>query len=197
MSHCIIPNLLGTETSADLLDYALANEANFALTTVGADRDVRDTVRKSRNLFELGPFNAIIEQRVCALVPELIKTLRLTPFEPSSYDIELVAHEDGAFYKRHIDLFTSIPNTEEDRLISLVCYLYKEPKKFTGGELRIFPQVNPAEISEAGAIDIVPQHGMGLAFSSWLPHEVRPVTCPSRKFEHARFAINCWVLRRR
>jgi len=197
VTHCIIPNLLGEDTSAALLDYALANEASFVFSTVGADRGVRESVRKSRNLWDLGPFLPLIEERVGALVPDIIQRLRLTPFEPSSFDIELVAHEDGAFYTRHIDLFTKMPDPAEDRLISLVCYLFKEPRGFSGGQLRIFPQTNPADVSDDGAIDITPQHGTAVAFSSWLPHEVRPVACPSRQFRDARFAVNCWVLRRR
>jgi Rps23 Pro-64 3,4-dihydroxylase Tpa1-like proline 4-hydroxylase len=197
MTYCTIPDLLGAQGTIDLLEYAISNEASFALSTVGADRGVRDNVRKSRNLGDLGRFTELIEQSVAARIPQLIETLRLTPFEPSSYDIELVAHEDGAFYKRHIDLFTSIPNPTEDRLISVVCYLYRQPQAFTGGALRLFPQTNPAEVSDIGALDIAPQHGMAVAFSSWLPHEVRPVACPSGRFQDARFAINCWVLRRR
>ncbi len=38
-----------------------------------------------------------------SLLPALIDELRVTPFQVDSFGIELVAHGDGAFYKRHID----------------------------------------------------------------------------------------------
>lgn len=194
-----IPNLLGTETSAAVLDYALANEARFETTEVGAGGAVSD-IRVSRRLVELGPYKSMIESKVGDWVPHLIQQLKLTPFEATGFETELVAHEDGAFYVRHIDLFTGTATPAEargDRLISLVCYLYTEPRHFSGGELRLYPHLNLSNASPQGAIDIVPEHGLGVAFSSWLPHEVLPVSCPSRKFRDARFAINCWVLRRR
>jgi SM-20-related protein len=34
-------------------------------------------------------------------------------------------------------------------------------------------------------------------FPSWVLHEVRPVSCPSKRFVDSRFAINCWLWRRK
>jgi SM-20-related protein len=201
VTHQVIFGLLNPRESAALLDYAIANEALFADSTVSKESAVKHDVRRSRLLTDLGPHRALLEERVANLVPKLIAELRLSPFGATGFEIELVAHEDQAFYKRHIDVFTgaATPPAESagDRLISLVYYIHKSPKQFTGGELRLFPQIRPSEISEAGAVDLVPEHGVAIAFSSWLPHEVRPISCPSRKFEDSRFAINCWVLRQR
>jgi len=199
VTHHVIFDLLNPRESAALLDYAIANEALFGDSTVSKESAVKGDIRRSRLLTDLGPHRALLEERVANLVPGLIAELRLSPFAATGFEIELVAHEDQAFYKRHIDVFTGAPPAEAagDRLISVVYYLHKSPKQFTGGELRLFPQVRPLEISEVGAVDLVPEHGMAVAFSSWLPHEVRPVSCPSRKFEHSRFAVNCWVLRKR
>jgi Rps23 Pro-64 3,4-dihydroxylase Tpa1-like proline 4-hydroxylase len=189
---------LGAEACGQLLTYAVSNESQFVPTTVGTDAEVKSSTRKSRRLAELGPFKDLVEQSVAIRVPELIALLGLTPFQPSGFETELVAHEDGAFYKRHIDLFTGAEDRAKvatDRLISVVCYLSEQPTPFSGGELRLYPQFDPAKGAEDDVVDIVPQHGLAVAFSSWLPHEVRPVTCSSREFRHARFAINCWVLR--
>ena len=41
-------------------------------------------------------------------------------------------------------------------------------------------------------VDIDPVHDSLVFFPSWLPHEVLPVSCPSRRFMDSRFAIHCW-----
>ena len=48
---------------------------------------------------------AMLRQRLLDFVPTLIGDLRVTPFEPSKVELELVANNDGAFFKRHIDTF--------------------------------------------------------------------------------------------
>jgi Rps23 Pro-64 3,4-dihydroxylase Tpa1-like proline 4-hydroxylase len=35
------------------------------------------------------------------------------------------------------------------------------------------------------------------SFPSWAPHEVMPISCPSKRFTDSRFAINYWVYRAR
>jgi Rps23 Pro-64 3,4-dihydroxylase Tpa1-like proline 4-hydroxylase len=152
----------------------------------------------SRRLADFGRFKEGVERRVEELAPCLIAQLGLTPFKPTGFETELVAHENGAFYKRHIDLFTSVRDREAvsgDRLISVVVYFHREPRRFDGGELRLYPQANPAKPPADGVIDLAPQHNTAIAFSSWLPHEVLRVTCSTRDFGDARFAVNCWVLR--
>lgn len=195
----IIHGLLDDQTSARLLDYAIANEQHFEDSGVGTVNEISDEIRKSRKFSDLGEFAQIIQDNVERLVPELISQLKLTPFQATGFELELIAHGDGAFYNRHIDLFTGTNerggNAGTDRLISLVYYLNREPKGFQGGALRLYPEVNPALISTSSAVDFVPEHGVAVAFSSWLPHEVLPVSCPSGQFRDCRFAINCWVLR--
>lgn len=66
---------------------------------------------------------------------------------------------------------------------------FRRPRGFAGGELRLHP------FSPDGArdwLDIEPEHNALLAFPSWAPHEVRPVNCPSRRFEESRFAVKVW-----
>jgi SM-20-related protein len=199
VSHYIVEDLLDKAEAADLLAYAIANESMFVSTSVGKSGKVDLGVRRSRRLAELGTFNGNIEFAVQRLVPRLIENLGVTSFRPTGFEIELVAHGDGAFYKKHIDLFTGSNERGgtggADRMISLVYYIHNEPKAFEGGDLRLFTAADPALSDERGIIDITPTHGTAVAFSSWLPHEVRPVRCPSARFEDSRFAINCWILR--
>jgi SM-20-related protein len=198
MTYCLIRDFLNSDEAAALLKFAIAHESSFEPTGVGTDDSVAAGMRVSRRLTKFGAFKESIEQRVAPLVPSLITQLGLTPFSPAGFETELVAHTDGAFYKRHIDLFTS-PRDREcvmgDRLISVVAYFHRQPRAFDGGALRLYPQVDPAKPVTDGAIDLVPEHNTAIAFSSWLPHEVQPVVCRTGQFEDARFAVNCWVLR--
>ena len=187
-------DFLGRAIQARLLEYAAANEARLEASGLGTGQ--RDpAIRDSRVLDELGPFAEILEERVLALVPSLIQDLGLTPFTPTDVEVQLAVHGDGGFYRRHIDLFTGKLRRESerlDRLISLVYYFHNEPKGFSGGNLRLYPDhVNPT----AAAIDVAPEQDTLVAFSSWMPHEVLPVTCPSKQFRDSRFSINCWVRR--
>ena len=193
-----ICGFLGTELNLQLRHYVLSRESEFQQSMVGKVERYDPAIRVSSLLRELGAFTAVIEQRVLALVPGLIKQLGLTPFTPSGVQIEIAAHGDGAFYRRHIDLFTDTNRNEAaDRLISLVYYFHSEPKSFSGGALRLYPIPGVASRPDEPSIDVVPEQDLAVAFSSWVPHEILPVSCPSGQFSASRFAINCWVLRAR
>jgi SM-20-related protein len=191
----IMHEFLGPEIRSLLYQFACANKERFAPTLVGANSELKKMVRVSHRLTELGAMREVLEQRVSAEVPRLVADLRLTPFKPSGYEIELVAHGDGAFYGRHLDLFTGSERTDPggDRLISVVYYFYREPKSFKGGELRLYPLPSPASPEEL-RLEILPEQDTAVAFSSWMAHEVMPVSCPSCAFADSRFSVNCWVL---
>jgi len=188
------PGFLGPDLRGQLLDYVSANQDRLEASAVGTGRHDTST-RLSRLTRDLGRFKEILEARVLALVPALIVDLGLTPFEPTDVELELAVHGDGGFYTRHIDLFTGKTRHEHqthDRLISMVYYFYNEPKAFSGGALRLFTDHTNLE---SGVVDIEPRQDTIVAFSSWLPHEVRPVACPSGLFHDSRFSVNCWVSR--
>jgi len=115
-------------------------------------------------------------------------------FEPSKFELEMVAHGDEAFYGKHRD--TNVltgPKFNNRRIISAVYYFHRVPKAFSGGTLRIYSFVGD---QDTGAfIDVEPTNDTLVFFPSWFPHEVLPVVCPSGRFEDSRFAINCWIRR--
>jgi Rps23 Pro-64 3,4-dihydroxylase Tpa1-like proline 4-hydroxylase len=184
----MIQGFLDPGVVADLLDYAAGREADFQPTRVGwGEGAQRRENRVSHALRDLGPYRAILKKRIFSLMPEIVKDLRLTGVvEPLSLETQLVAHGDGAFYGRHIDL----QNTDRDdfRAVSGVYYFNREPKAFTGGALRLY-----AIGDNDRFVDIEPVNNALLVFPSWAPHEVRPVSVASKCFLDSRFAINCWV----
>lgn len=194
-----LPGFLGGEIRNQLLEYVLANESRFESSTVGDKQDWRrdESIRISRRLGDLGDFRSIIEQQVLARLPEMIAALGVTTFQPSGFETEITAYGDGSLYRRHVDTYMGTERPTEDRLLSLVYYFYCEPRSFTGGVLRLYPVSVAVGGGAVNAVDIRAEQDTAVVFSSWVPHEVLRVACPSGKFADSRFAINCWILRAR
>jgi len=188
----VLHDFLPQETVAGLLDFALAHEAAFAPTGVGRRKEgaVQQAIRVSLGTRDLGPFGPILETKVLAQVPNPIARLGATPVDSLKIELQLVAHNDGAFYKRHIDTVTA-NDRNHLRVLSAVYYFHTEPKAFTGGALRLYAigSDNPP------FVDLEPERNSLLVFPSWAPHEVMPIACPSKRFAESRFAVNCWVHR--
>jgi SM-20-related protein len=190
LPHSVRRDFLPEETVAALLDFAARHEADFVPTKVGRKK-FDPALRVSARLRRLGVFQQVIESEILAVLPMLMDELRVSPFQIDSLGIELVAHGDGAFYKRHIDTQTAPDrDVRRSRALSAVYYFHTEPKAFSGGALRLHGIGDGA-----GFVDIEPVRNSLLVFPSWAPHEVMPVHCPSRRFIDSRFAINCWIHR--
>lgn len=189
--YLVLRDFLPKETVAGLLDFALAREAAFFPTKTGRREEGRisPNMRVSTGTHELGPFKSILKSKVLALLPDLIDKLGATPVESPKVELQLVAHNDGAFYKRHIDTQTA-SDRHGIRVLSGVYYFHGEPKAFTGGALRLYA-IGAGEHH----VDIEPTLNSLLVFPSWAPHEVMPIGCSSRRFADSRFAVNCWVYR--
>lgn len=197
MLYTTLPGFLGASAASGLLKYTLDHQERLTAPGVGPTSAVRAEIRRSRTLGDqIGGYETMLRQRVLAVVPELIERLGVTAFAPTGVEVELVAHEHGAFYKRHVDLYTGGDRQvmRSDRLISVVYYFNREPRAFAGGELRIYPEPW-ARQGGPEHYDIAPANDLAVAFPSWVPHQVMPIDCASRRLEDARFAINCWVLR--
>jgi SM-20-related protein len=188
--YLVLRHFLDEATVAGLLDYAISRQADFAPMLLGS-KSVNTSIRVSVGLRDLRSYRQTIETKIRRLVPALIAQLQVTPFEPGAFELELVAHGEGAFYKRHIDTQTARYNdVQKIRVLSCVYYFHAEPKPFSGGALRLY-----AVVGDSGYVDAAPERNTLLVFPSWAPHEVMPIVCPSRRFADSRFAINCWVYR--
>ena len=185
--YVVLRDFLGADAVRGLLEHALAHEPEFAATRT-QHGEIRPAVRNSLGLRDLGRFRPALEAKVLGALPALIAALRVSAIESPRLEVQLVAHGDGAFYKRHIDTRTA-SDQQRLRVLSGVYYFHAEPKAFGGGALRLFA-IGP---NAADYVDIEPARDSLLVFPSWAPHEVMPVSCPSRRFIDSRFAINCWV----
>jgi SM-20-related protein len=183
---------LGLETLRYFTEFAQGWSAGL----VGAHGgEVRKSVRQARVL-ELSPaIEEYVKHAVSCRLDAICSELSISLRPPVEWEIEGVVHADRGFYKRHIDTFTGSATGTSSRFISCVLYLHETPKMFSGGALRLYP-IGPRENAPA-PIDIEPSHNRLVAFPSWLPHEVMPVSVPSGSHRDCRYSINIWLSRKR
>lgn len=186
-----IEGFLGADLTQRLLAYAQDRQAGFEESGVGQGREVNRQIRQSQMLWDFGDLQPVLRQRFEAVLPRAVRELRLSPITLARLELQLVAHGDGAFYSEHIDTQTGDTEKSTARVLTGVYYFHRQPKHFTGGELRLLAFA-PETDGTRRFIDIAPDHDVFVLFPSWAPHEVRPVSCPSGDFMDSRFAINCW-----
>jgi len=194
--------LSGGERAA-LLAWALGNEGRFAPAGVGGV-GVNGAVRRTVSLRDLGPLAAVLKARLKDRAAGFVETLQTAPFAVSHVELELAAHNDGAFYSRHRDASTGDAPGHGQRVLSGVYYFHREPRGFSGGCLRLHAirDLDTDVASDDGSLDVgsrdvAPDQNTLVVFPSWAPHEVMPVRCPSGAFADSRFAVNCWLHLRR
>lgn len=193
LPHLVLQNFLEEDLAARLLDYAIAHEAEFRPSQVfrrqsgRVDPQAQVSVA-TRRLRQFGP---ILTRKLLGHAPDFLAALQAAPVEAPEVELELVAHNDGAFYARHTD---TVRASDEVRVLSGVYYFHAKPKAFTGGALRLLAIGDP---TGSVFVDVEPADNSLVIFHAWAPHEVMPVVCPSRRFDASRFAINCWIYRKR
>lgn len=172
-----------------LLAYAADNQAQFKPSKIrGRDRmgAVNPERRLSSKLIDLGPFQPLLRERALGALAETCAALGTPSFDPQQVEVELVAHGDGAHFVRHRDTYAP-PLEGPPRRVTMVCYLHRRPKAFSGGALRYYPLVGK------NFIDIEPACGEMVAFPSWAWHSVERVSVPGDAFADRRFAVNMWI----
>jgi Rps23 Pro-64 3,4-dihydroxylase Tpa1-like proline 4-hydroxylase len=190
-----------------LLEWAIASQERFEPATVSkGEGDLRVNPKRRIALVsrDLGPLEDRLRKRLLGALPDLMATTGTAGAAPTSLELELAAHGDGAFFRPHLDVPVGHDrqplgaNPGEDRVLSAVYYFYAEPKAFSGGQLRLYP-FGPAPTGEEPQpvrhIELEPVRNSLVAFPSWASHEVRPISCPSGQFADYRFALNCWYCR--
>jgi SM-20-related protein len=188
--HGLVRDWLGDEAVKRLLAYARSNEHLFNGSEVfkeTKDVDELDHTRRISRRLGLGELKSEIKSKFQELLPVMFETLRIQRFTPT-FELELVAHGDGAFFARHMDTLK-----HRHRIISAVYYFYALPKMFSGGALRLHSLA--ASGDQGTFIDISPDYDTVVFFPSMFPHEVLTVKSRRDNFLGSRFAINCWVVR--
>lgn len=182
--HLVLTDFLSATDHATVLDWAIAREQDYVPSLVGSRE--KSPHRQSSSLADFGPCLDIIRSAVKPIVHELGSHFGISFGPKPKFDASFTAHNDGAFYKPHTDL-GNVPE-HRTRALSMVYYFFNQPARFSGGALRVFRIDRPGEY-----VDVPPQDNSLAVFPAMVPHEVRPVHCPSLAHADSRFAINIWA----
>ncbi|MEA5510813.1 2OG-Fe(II) oxygenase [Crocosphaera sp. UHCC 0190] len=188
-----IDNFLSPKENQKLLEIALQYSDNFIGSTTSTQAS---DYRKSAVLYAtfFPEFYQIIRQKLLGMIGGILKQLNHPSFSISEVEMQLTAHNDGCYYKIHNDSGSPETCTRE---FTYVYYFYREPKSFSGGELRIYEtDLQETSLERHENFQIVePRNNSIVFFDSRSKHEVMPVSCSSRIFANSRFTINGWLRR--
>jgi SM-20-related protein len=197
--HLVFRNVLGAETVAGLLDYVAAREKDFTPRVLRnresgklrVDCGLLDCVY----LMDLGAFEGSIEIFVRHVAAQALTQLHLNVPAVEPREFELSAYRDGDHFSAHIDTDERLNRV---RVLSCVYYFAAIPRRFSGGELRLYDIPTLSGGKQGGPppfVDVTPETDTLVVFPSWLRHEVLPVRVPSGAWADGRFTINCWIHR--
>lgn len=198
----VFREFLDAEEHAALIGWTLQREAQVSPATLGRENRVDEQLRKAAVSKDLGRFADIFGVRVRAMAAAMFQHTGTRPFDIDKLELELAVHNDGAHFAPHVDLpiggnrqaLREAGQITTERLLSGVYYFYDEPKGFSGGQLRMHRFGGSGGTEDV--LDIEPEQNSFVIFPSWARHEVVRVNCPTKRFEHSRFAVNCWLRRR-
>ena len=183
--------VLGVAAKTRLLDEAIARAPERAPSRVTSN--IPD-YRRSRVVNRPGDLAADLVDRVRDRLPELCARLDVAPFPIGDIEAQLTVHSEGDYFHVHTD---NADDETRSREISYVYYFYRQPKRFTGGELALFDTQfeNGRSRAVGPPVVIEPEDDSLVVFPSSCLHEVRPVHMLSVDPEDGRFTINGWVRR--
>jgi Rps23 Pro-64 3,4-dihydroxylase Tpa1-like proline 4-hydroxylase len=184
------PSFLAPADVDALLDRVLALESRF-IASFTSDHD--DDYRRS---LVLNPPEALQREmiaRVRTLMPEVLRGLG-TSFPVGIVECQVTANNDGSFFRVHTD---AGDNETRKRELTYVYYFNRQPRGFSGGELRVYDdELRNGRLARRDTFQtIAPEHNTIVFFHARVMHEVTPVSVPSKAFADSRFTVNGWVQR--
>ena len=184
-----LEDVLTPDEHGRLLEYALGLEPDLTPSEV-ISREPGDDVglRRSQTSYALDDVLDLFGDRLVRLLPHVRRELGLDWFDLGRIEGQLTVHGDGDHFAFHID---NADPAVASRVVSAVYYFYREPRRFSGGELRLFDTVEREGWAEPADtfVDVDPADNTLVFFPSGAPHEVRPVRVPGDEFADRRFTV--------
>jgi SM-20-related protein len=187
----ILEEFLAPQELTWVWNFAMSRADRFISSHVVGDGydDVLDTsYRRSRLLFELEGIHDLLASRIAAYFPYVCHRLSYPSFDVTSVEVQLTASNDSEFFRAHTD---SGHGSVREREITFVYFCHREPRGFSGGELRVYDSDPPVG---SGCV-IRPEQNRMVFFPSNRWHEIAPVSCPSNNFADSRLTLNGWLHR--
>jgi len=188
-----IDNFLPKEEYQQVIETAFNKQSKFK-----DSRTVTNTENYRQSLIlpgkEFSEVYYLIKNKLLEQFPSLLDRLKHPEFSVSHVEMQMTAHNDGAFYKAHTDAGSEKTKTRE---LTYVYYFYQEPKQFTGGELKIYDtEIQGKKVIQKDNSQVIePRNNSIVFFNSRCKHEVLPISCSSHEFKASRFTLNGWLRR--
>jgi len=137
----------------------------------------------------------LVVGKIRAVMPEVIPKLRMPMFTVGRVECQVTASTDGSYFRPHTDQGKSSIDTT--RKLTYVYYFNREPKGFTGGDLRVYDdEFQNGKYSSTDTFQAVePRNNSIVFFNAAIMHEVTKVQVPSQDFGDSRFTVNGWIHR--
>jgi SM-20-related protein len=176
-----------------LRDTVIAAQAKFQSSWT-SDDSVKD-YRQSLVLQAQAEVERLIVGKIRAVMPEVIPKLRMPLFTVGRVECQVTASTDGSYFRPHTDAGKGA--IDATRKLTYVYYFNREPKGFTGGELRVYDdEFQNGKFSSTDTFQLVePRNNSIVFFNAAIMHEVTPVQVPSKDFGDSRFTVNGWIHR--
>ena len=182
--------LTGSEV-AWLMQLVFGAESAFVPARV---TDNKEDYRQSFMLSAPDALKQLFVSKINAVMPEVMPQLRLGRFTVGAIDCQVTASVEGSYFKAHTDAGV---NETYKRQFTYVYYFNREPKGFTGGELRIYNDtIRNGKLAATESYQVIePRHNSIVFFQAAVMHEVMTVHVPSKQFRDSRFTVNGWIER--
>lgn len=193
-SYFRVEGLLDEAEHVRLLAFARSRQADFAASSVIAatgERKIDDQFRRSATVHDLAEIWDLFEPKLRRLLPHVRRELDIAWFRVGEIERQMTVHRAGDFFCRHED--NGRPEVASRRL-TCVYYFHDQPRRFSGGELKIFERLVRGASVEVGPgyVSVEPEDNSAVFFSSDTPHEVSPIVQTSTDFSGSRFSITVW-----
>jgi Rps23 Pro-64 3,4-dihydroxylase Tpa1-like proline 4-hydroxylase len=137
----------------------------------------------------------LVVGRIRSAMPDVMAKLGMPAFPVGHIECQVTASTDGSYFRVHTDRGEHA--IDATRQLTYVYYFNREPKVFTGGELRVYDdQIRNGKLARTDQFQIVePRNNSIVFFNAAVMHEVTPVFVPGKDFRDSRFTVNGWVHR--
>jgi predicted 2-oxoglutarate/Fe(II)-dependent dioxygenase YbiX len=188
-----LDDFLGSDAISELLQFVCEHAHDLhpsGVVTATADERPAD-IRRSRTLANCEPIWHMFEQPLMNLLPVLRRELGTGHFPLDHIERQLTVHFDGDFFGPHND--SGGPHVATRRM-TYVYYFNAEPKRFSGGELRLYHSIDDHGAKRRGIefVTIEPTHNSIVFFPSWVHHEVLEVHTETDGLDSARMTLTGW-----
>jgi len=196
-AECVVLDEFLTSVELNTLrQYVLQQEMRFQISEVLSPGVTGGAIdydqRRSRVLMDMDGHERAIVDRLLTCLPRVLQKWGREPFPISRVETQTTASNHGDFFHCHTANAAEVVATRE---ITFVYFFHREPKQFSGGELRIYDsrRENDNYVPTPNYRTIVPEQNQLVLFASGLSHEITPVDCPSGQFADSRFTVNGWI----